>query len=375
MGRIFRVGIELEGGWRYPMREDQILHQDASVHAPMGAGEDTKDPLYAIYEECVGELVSPPMRKKEVGPWLEKNHPPGWYSLCRCDRRCSVGLHVHVSLKADADYARLMNPAFFRFFLSRAYDFANRFQNQQKLYGFLSSRLRGENRFCLSTLDTQRQIGLLDKPQSGPRRDVRRTILNYPYGMHKTIECRVFPMFPSWGMAKEAVFLFIHSVEDFLKDAPPFKVKRFLVRLRNKDLGRRPSKTAPPQRPAILDVLRELQEVDEGIREENEGEIHNRAVFAARRLQEHINGRQRARPSPPSAVGEWPVVRAAPDRPPRPTISWTDPINPHTGLTATTTDGGVAFTDWLGHVRVADQPLDEPSQDPPEAPILQRRRR
>jgi len=239
MGRIYRVGIELEGGWRYPTRPDQRVHQDASVHPPIYIYKtlDLVD-LHPEQAGIVGEIMSPPIKKSQIGKWLEDNYPPGWFSSCVCERRCSVGLHTHVSLKADADYARLMAPAFYGFFMERANAFASTLPDT-RYSRTLRARLAGENRFCYARLDTARQLGLLDKPQSGERRDVRRTILNYAYGMHKTLECRVFPMAPTWGEAKTAVFLFIHAVEDFLKDAPPLKMKRILVRLKNKDLKRR----------------------------------------------------------------------------------------------------------------------------------------
>lgn len=238
MGRIYRVGIELEGGWAAP--PTLPLHQDASVHNPIYIylKPDLSDAKPLIQAPFVGELISHPMRKMEVGKWLESNYPGGWFSSCTCERGCSVGLHVHVSLKADADYARLMNPKFKDFFLKRAWELVATLTLGSRYRSFFENRLFGDNRFCMAKLDTQRQLGLLDKPQSGERRDVRRTILNYAYGMHKTLECRVFPMAPSWMEAKTVVFLFINAVEDFLKDAPPIKKRQFLVRLKHKDLKR-----------------------------------------------------------------------------------------------------------------------------------------
>jgi len=351
------------------MRADQQIHNDASVHPPIYIQLHDDDPEDLIQAEVVGELISPPIKKSEVGNWLQRNYPPGWFSSCNCDRRCSVGLHIHVSLKADADYAKLMDPAFYEFFMERAREFALRFPTGSRIRNFLVSRLGGQNRFCLATLDTQRQIGLLDKPQTGERRDVRRTIINYPYGMHKTIECRVFPMFPSWGQAKEAAFLFIHSVEDFLKAAKPLKMKRILVRLKNKDLGRKEGDPVPKKKMNLGDFGG-----DENVRHPNQDESPPHDIVEEMRLERRARlERQEQRARQDAAAGLIPV-------PPPRRVNLNPPgRNPfviNTDSFATTTDFVVPVPDWRAIVRAQSPAIlagvgtDQEAEDGPlEEPV------
>src|SRR5262245_27699334 len=100
--RIYRVGIELEGGWKALPRGSDHLHNDSSVRFnPTEVGRSKI--------EMIGELPSPPLAVgDEDSPifwktWVRKFYPHAVNFTC--------GMHVHMSFQAALTYQRLMTEA------------------------------------------------------------------------------------------------------------------------------------------------------------------------------------------------------------------------------------------------------------------------
>ena len=183
------IGVEIEGGWK---KKPNRLRDDGSVHG-----------LSASY---YGEVCSPPMTIDDVFTWIDKNTPTTINETC--------GTHIHISFNKITDYLRCMETSFFNHFL----DWMDIWG---KTIGLHSShlywdRLKGNNRFCIKKFDPKSQIYLKNKGGT------RQTLLNFPYEIHKTIECRLFPAFESSDLYKKAVESFVGCVEIYLKNNKDF---------------------------------------------------------------------------------------------------------------------------------------------------------
>lgn len=92
---IEKIGVEMEGGWE---KKPLNLYDDVSIK---------------VTGNYVGEVSSPPMSLSEIEKieeWIRKNYPSF------CNETC--GFHVHISLRDNLDYARLMTQNFYEYFLT-----------------------------------------------------------------------------------------------------------------------------------------------------------------------------------------------------------------------------------------------------------------
>lgn len=191
---IQACGVELEAAWKKP-RVD--LHGDESFSAADFSGD----------MQAVGELVSRPMATwDEVENFLQNNWPDATCSKC--------GFHIHVSFKNPAYYTVLVSEKFYQYFLDSMEDWGRNFlcKNQE-----FWDRLRGQNRYCKKRFDADAQI---KRKEKGHNNQLRRTQLNYCYGIHGTLECRLLPMFKDLRTGISSVKAFITCVEDYLEANP-----------------------------------------------------------------------------------------------------------------------------------------------------------
>lgn len=127
----------------------------------------------------------------------------------------SCGLHVHVSFRDPSYFTQLMTRGFYDYFKTRWLEWAE--QNNLSKYGQFMQRLAGENDYCnLNTGDPS-------DPADGttPLGDDRYRQLNFSaWHEHKTVECRLLPMFRDSTLAVAAVTELISIYEDWLSQAP-----------------------------------------------------------------------------------------------------------------------------------------------------------
>lgn len=189
---IDKVGYEGEGGWDKPPK--QKLINDASI----SAGD--------FYEsQAVGELVSEPFSdRQELLDALKETWPTEVNDKC--------GFHVHFSLKDIVLYSHLMTPQFYDYFIKAITKWGETYPCTNPMF---LERLKGKHRFCLSKFIPDKQIHAKEKSGSD-----RYTHLNYCWSFHKTIECRLFPMFVHHQTGQSAVEALINCVENYFEELP-----------------------------------------------------------------------------------------------------------------------------------------------------------
>lgn len=191
--RVSSIGLELEGGWA---QEPPGLKHDGSVRGVEGV---------------VGEICSRPFTTiAQAEAWLRQYYPQSVNSSC--------GFHVHVGLPS-LHYSRLMDPDFNTKFLCAMEDFWSRYRAQPGFDQF-RSRLDGQNRYCQKIFRPEEQLW-----QTAPYGDLnqlpRYSQLNFCFGRHGTMECRLFPCFPNVDHSVDGMKTFIASINEFLSTCKP----------------------------------------------------------------------------------------------------------------------------------------------------------
>jgi hypothetical protein len=186
---IDRVGLELEGGW-ISEPSSGAYHHDGSV---------------VLRAPIIGEYVSQPLDPVDAVAWVQdpKVYPPFINKTC--------GMHVHISVKANRDYERMMVAEF-------GYDFEKAMTALGKKLELPSThefwkRLAGQNRYCLPGFIPDGQWTLTTKGTE------RYTKLNYCYELHGTLEVRVLPMFELRKTAGLAVKGLVRFVDGWISRA------------------------------------------------------------------------------------------------------------------------------------------------------------
>jgi hypothetical protein len=194
---IAKIGGELEGGWN-KQRTDLI--PDGSVHA-----QDFSNSV------VTGELLTPkPLDNLEdCLTWLKDNYPTETTGRC--------GKHWHFSFNSINSYTQLMDMKFYDYFIDEMKKFG-------KLYPITNeqfwNRLDNKNQFCKKLFIPEKQIKITKKVNSDPN---RYTHLNFAWGIHKTLECRLFPTFISYKTAQAALIALVDCIENYLEQAPAVK--------------------------------------------------------------------------------------------------------------------------------------------------------
>lgn len=191
---ISKVGLELEGGWCDSEKSAKLV-PDGSVHA--------NDFEFATF---TGEMIlNPPVAtRNELFEFMEKNWPDEVTDRC--------GFHVHTSFQNMAIYARLMDGDFFEHFRNKMQKWGKEYPCKNKKFW---ERFEDKNQFCKKNFIPEQQVLIKQKGTS-----IRYTQLNYCYSFHKTIECRLFPMFDHFLTAKAALEAYLDCIESFLDEHP-----------------------------------------------------------------------------------------------------------------------------------------------------------
>lgn len=199
--RIYRVGLELEGGWNKLPAGTRLVH-DGSVR-------------FAIPINHVGEMPSPVLDVVKDSPtfwqtWLRTNYPHHVNETC--------GLHVHLSFKTAFAYNRLMTAQY----PATVVEEFKKWAKAEALSGEhpIWSRLMDKSRFCQHTFDADRQVINRDKDHNQERNGHRYTVINYCYSRYSTIECRLLPMMGNIDQAIRAVQELLDVTNAFLLALP-----------------------------------------------------------------------------------------------------------------------------------------------------------
>jgi hypothetical protein len=190
--RVYRVGVELEGGWDSLPKGTRVV-RDGSIHFDL-------PPLH------VGELPSPPYDLETLKLWLRQHYPPHVNITC--------GMHVHLSFKTAFIYQRLMSPAYPSTILA----YMTRWATDEKLGSLhpLWERLRGNSIYCQHQFFADEQVRRPEKDYDRSREGHRYTVVNYPYSRTSTLECRLLPMMDTPELAIRAIEEIVKITNAFL---------------------------------------------------------------------------------------------------------------------------------------------------------------
>lgn len=204
------VGVELEGAW----------DGDPSDGTPVSLKGEKMGSLIGVDVSVsgfdkphFGEAASPPLPLQELLEWMGKHYPTAVNESC--------GFHVHVSFKNILSYSRLMEDAFWTFFLAEATKFGKGMKWGAK-HPFWA-RLNGKNRFSMDRFNPEAQVTQKTKVDS------RRTHLNFCFAQHGTLECRLFPAFADPQEATRAVEWLTSTYESYLGALPKESRKTLLL--------------------------------------------------------------------------------------------------------------------------------------------------
>lgn len=195
--KIYRIGIELEGGWtRLPGGTNRLQH-DGSVAIP----QDGPLPLH------LGELAIGPVTMLEWPKWVEANYPQKVNASC--------GMHVHLSPKTSLSYSRLMDPSY----PGTVVAYVGRWAKAQGLAKDhpIWPRLKGKSIYCQHLYMAEDQIRNTGKDHNRERQGHRYTVINYCYGRYSTVECRLLPMMDNVEDAKSLIQEYIDITNAFLR--------------------------------------------------------------------------------------------------------------------------------------------------------------
>ncbi len=231
------IGIELEG--LFHKLPNNATH-DGSVGGPQGIFYDDEDGTIdsdlhkkvmkaaevsrgSSSEYYQGESRSDICYSfEEVREYVLKNYPIKSNGSC--------GLHIHLSFKKPLYYALLMEQSFNIYFLKELEDWGLRANIQSKNFW---KRLRGDNdRYCARSFRPESQVWRQSKS------DNRYTQLNYCYGLKKTLEFRLLPMFKDHDLAVTAIKKVMEITEEYLINIfKDYKTKVYKYKLIKEEEG------------------------------------------------------------------------------------------------------------------------------------------
>jgi len=233
--RIYRVGVELEGGWEQLPSGSRIEHDGSVVISLPGAIDANGRPLsppqapqprgLLIDENAVpprrmpaivvGEIPSPPLDMDAYAGWMKSCYPKHVNETC--------GLHAHMSFKFKIHYMRLMTPELTPHIVNGLL----RWAEEEKLapsHPIWPRLQRKDHRHCAHIYlgDNQVRIARKDYNSRGTAYS-RYTALNYCYSKEQpdgtrlgTVECRLLPMMETSDQAVRAVTTVFDLTNRFL---------------------------------------------------------------------------------------------------------------------------------------------------------------
>jgi hypothetical protein len=181
-----KLGVEVEGYWLI----GESFQNVKSVAERWHMGSDEDGSLRFVPGHVGYEFKTRPGSLGEAISQLVAVYPDAVNHYC--------GMHVHMSFKSPLDIATLATREFYEFFEARwhAWGRAQQIHPDSQFW----PRLRGENQYCRRNL-TDGPFGY-ETPRGGDRSRYsitdhdRYRMLNFSaWDRHKTVECRLLPMF------------------------------------------------------------------------------------------------------------------------------------------------------------------------------------
>lgn len=187
-----KIGIEIEGRF---LDLNSVLDRARDD----GLGDSSDGSLHSSPDSSAKpwELKTSPGSLREAIEQLQRYYPD------ETDRYC--GMHVHVSFLSNQSLTLLQSKAFFEYFHKRWQEWGTRMNLHPDSQFY--RRLNGENDYCYPNTEVLRDPTSCD----------RYTQLNFSaWHSHKTLECRMLPMFQRSSLGVSAVRELIDIYETFL---------------------------------------------------------------------------------------------------------------------------------------------------------------
>lgn len=192
--RIYRIGIELEGGWMTlptgvePIRDGSVVF----MHPPERL--------------CIGEVASEILEVPKFPAWMRTMYPSHVNDTC--------GLHVHMSFRKALHYERLMVPDYPKVIVA----YIKRWAKDEHLDENhpIWKRLKNRNEFCKHDFNADQQVIKQNKVYDHNVEGSRYTVVNYCHGLHGTLECRILPMLKDVEQAIRGVQAVVDITNAFL---------------------------------------------------------------------------------------------------------------------------------------------------------------
>lgn len=217
--RIRAVGVELEGGWT-EVKGINVIH-DGSVIIPLPKAPHKPARLQDLpayerlhakylkdYPHYIGEVPSPPLVISEVDDFINNSYPS--YTNATC------GLHVHMSFFHKMNYQRLLTPDYTTTMIKGLVAWAEK-ENLPEKHPIWERLKDANHAHCAHVFLGDEQVRQTKKDyNSRGKPHSRYTAINYCFGQHGTVECRLLPMMETAEQASRAVHEVITITNRFL---------------------------------------------------------------------------------------------------------------------------------------------------------------
>lgn len=194
MNSIYKMGVELEGGWGFSKVDEQNLGERIKSDGSVQVSADYSGEIEVGPEESAARLLA------QVREW----YPDKTNTSC--------GLHIHFSFRSMAAASACASYDFERALIDHLTEWGRRRRYVDG--GALLDRLNGRNTFCLRLGGGDLESVLLPPPGREHFTSERRyRAVNWSaWWSHGTMEIRVLPAFASKTRAVEA----LQEVIDFV---------------------------------------------------------------------------------------------------------------------------------------------------------------
>jgi hypothetical protein len=193
---IYRVGVELEGGWR-KLPKGVVLDHDGSINGlKIPDRELLANPTLENFLN-IGELTSEPLELGKLHAWMKQFYPSDVNKTC--------GMHVHMSFFSALHYQWLMVPEYPATIRHHITQWAvNEVIPKSHC---LWDRLLGQNEYCRYEFFPDAQASMRKKSYQMGQVGNRYTMINYCHGLNNrgTLECRLLPMMETVEQGTRAV--------------------------------------------------------------------------------------------------------------------------------------------------------------------------
>lgn len=211
--RVYRVGVELEGGWlQLPPGLDH-LDRDGSVVFPSAQVMDLNGKIKLKVGEIPSPVLIPSSTKDNVltlEKWMRVFYPSHVNHTC--------GMHVHMSFQNAFQYQQLMREDFMWTVLHYFNEWAKERVRDKSIPAShcFFERLAGKSEYCQHVFHADEQAVRSDKRYGHFEPGHRYTVIHYPFQRIGTVECRLLPMFATVDLALNAIRYLLSITSAFL---------------------------------------------------------------------------------------------------------------------------------------------------------------